>query len=409
MKLVSITWSSELPHLMQGARELSFNLEAWSYTQLDDPVQLEKCLKSLKSAQMVLIHPSNDPCWDEIIPSLSPSTPVISFGRDPSLWTVANVPMDTTLTVNRYALFGGRKNFKNLLKYACNQALKTSFQLEPPEEILWQGLYHPRAETAFATVDEYLEWYPGKERSWVGLIFSRTSWANEDLKVVDAAILELEKEFDVLPAFCFGMGDSDLGAWSSVEVAKRFFSGRVEAIVNLQPIFRSRNSDEALQTMKALNVPIFHPAVVYHKTEEEWKDDVHGLSSSEVGWSVAMPEFEGVIEPLMIGATSRSEMDGAQIEKHVPIPERVSKLARRVKKWVALKNKPVSERRVAFILHNNPCASVEASVGGGAHIDTLESVARIMDRMVQAGYSLQSPPKTGKELIETIMARKSIS
>ena len=50
MKLVSITWSSELPHLMQGARELSFNLEAWSYTQLDDPVQLEKCLKSLKSA-----------------------------------------------------------------------------------------------------------------------------------------------------------------------------------------------------------------------------------------------------------------------------------------------------------------------------------------------------------------------
>ena len=409
MKLVSITWSSELPHLMQGARELSFNLEAWSYTQLDDPVQLEKCLKSLKSAQMVLIHPSNDPCWDEIIPSLSPSTPVISFGRDPSLWTVANVPMDTTLTVNRYALFGGRKNFKNLLKYACNQALKTSFQLEPPEEILWQGLYHPRAETAFATVDEYLEWYQGKERSWVGLIFSRTSWANEDLKVVDAAILELEKEFDVLPAFCFGMGDSDLGAWSSVEVAKRFFSGRVEAIVNLQPIFRSRNSDEALQTMKALNVPIFHPAVVYHKTEEEWKDDVHGLSSSEVGWSVAMPEFEGVIEPLMIGATSRSEMDGAQIEKHVPIPERVSKLARRVKKWVALKNKPVSERRVAFILHNNPCVSVEASVGGGAHIDTLESVARIMDRMVQAGYSLQSPPKTGKELIETIMARKAIS
>ena len=38
-----------------------------------------------------------------------------------------------------------------------------------------------------------------------------------------------------------------------------------------------------------------------------------------------------------------------------------------------------------------------------------ESVARIMDRMVQAGYSLQSPPKTGKELIETIMARKAIS
>ncbi len=409
MKLVSITWSSELPLLLQGAREISIDLEAWSYTQLDDTVQMERCLKSLKSAQMILIHPSNDPCWDEIIPTFGPSTPVISFGRDPSLWAAANVPIDVTFTVNRYALFGGRKNFKNMIAYACNQALGTDFQIEPPQEILWQGLYHPQAGTAFETLDEYLKWYQGKNRPWVGLIFSRTSWANEDLAVVNAAILELEEEFNVLPAFCFGMGDSDLGAWSSVEVAKRFFSGRVQAIVNLQPIFRSKDSDEALQTLRALDVPIFHPAVVYHKTEEEWREDVNGLSSSEVGWSVAMPEFEGVIEPLMVGATSRSEIEEGLIEKHVPIPERMAKLRRRVSRWVALKNKPPSERRVAFILHNNPCASVEASVGGGAHIDTLESVARIMDQMAGAGYSLHSPPNTGKELIETIMARKAIS
>jgi len=409
MKLVSITWSSELPLLLQGARELSIDLEAWSYTQLDDPIQMERCLESLKSAQMILIHPSNDPCWDEIIPTLGPGTPVISFGRDPSLWTAANVPIELTFTVNRYVLFGGLKNFKNMLKYACNQALGTNLPLEPPEEILWQGLYHPRAEGAFPTIDEYLQWYQGQSRPWVGLIFSRTSWASEDLAVIDAAILELEQEFNVLPAFCFGMGDSDLGAWSSVKVAERFFLGRVQAIVNLQPIFRSKDADETLQTLRALNVPVFHPVVVYHKTVEEWQEDVHGLSSSEVGWSVAMPEFEGVIEPLMVGATDRAEMEEGLIEKHVPIPERMARLRRRVSRWVALNNKPPSERRVAFILHNNPCASVEASVGGGAHIDTLESIAAIMDRMVQAGYTLKSPPKTGKELIETIMTRKAVS
>jgi cobaltochelatase CobN len=243
----------------------------------------------------------------------------------------------------------------------------------------------------------------------VGLIFSRTYWANGDLAVIDAAIKELETEFNVLPVFCLGMGDVDLGAWSSGEVAERIFKGRVDAIINLQPIFRSRNLAKSIETLKNLDVPVFHPLMVYHKTEDEWQKDIHGLSSSEVGWSVAMPEFEGVIEPLIVGVTDKSELDGALVEKHVPIPERISKVCRRVSGWISLKNKPVSERRVAFILHNNPCVSVEASVGGGAHLDTLESVAGIMNRMLDAGYSLENNPKNGKELIETIMGRKAIS
>ena len=52
---------------------------------------------------------------------------------------------------------------------------------------------------------------------------------------------------------------------------------------------------------------------------------------------------------------------------------------------------------------------MEASVGGGAHLDSLESVARIMNQMAKAGYALENPPKDGKELIETIMGRKAIS
>ena len=63
---------------------------------------------------------------------------------------------------------------------------------------------------------------------------------------------------------------------------------------------------------------------------------------------------------------------------------------------------------MAFILHNNPCASVEATVGGGAHLDTLESVADILHRLGREGYQVD-PPADGKTLIETIMDRKAIS
>jgi len=409
MKIVSITWSSELPLLLQGARELSLDLEAWSYTQFSSSSELEKCLTSLKNAQMVLIHPSSDPCWDEIIPALNPMTPVISFGRDPSHWAASNVSLEITGMVNKYVLFGGPENYKNMLKYACQKALGMDYDPEPPEEMLWQGLYHPRADAAFPKLKDYLKWYGPIDRPTVGITFSRTYWANKDLALIDAVIMELEKEFAVLPVFCFSMGDRDLGAWSSGEVAERIFMGRVDAVINLQPVFRARSVEDSIDILKKLDVPIFHPLLVYHKTEDEWLKDIHGLSSSEVGWSVAMPEFEGVIEPLISGVTDKLKSDGALIETHVPLPERTSKVCRRISKWIALKRKPVSERKVTFILHNNPCVSVEASVGGGAHLDTLESVARIMNRMAEAGYSLENVPENGKELIETIMGRKAIS
>lgn len=40
-------------------------------------------------------------------------------------------------------------------------------------------------------------------------------------------------------------------------------------------------------------------------TVEEWQESM-GLST-EIGWSVALPEFEGGIEPIMIGAGKKKK------------------------------------------------------------------------------------------------------
>jgi len=91
-----------------------------------------------------------------------------------------------------------------------------------------------------------------------------------------------------------------------------------------------------------------------------------------------------------------------------PIQARCSKLASRVLKWITLRKKPVDQRKVAFILHNKPCSGVEGSVGGAANLDSLESLARILNRMHEAGYVV-NPPQDGKELIDTILSKKAIS
>ena len=411
VKIISATWGSDIPLLARACNELGIELDAWSTYELEDDSKRERCIQSFEAADVVLLRPTTDAYWDEIIEELNRlDVPIISFGHDPSYWELSNVPLKVVATVNAYHIYGGQENIANMLRYIGFEVLGAEYEYNPPEETMWQGIYHPGAERAFENIGDYLEWYKPEKRHTIGILFHRTYWSNGDLEIVDAMIRELETEFDVIPAFCFGMGDSETGAKSSGEVTEDFFMDpvKIDAIVNLQSIFHVGNSEESVSSLKKLDIPVFHPLTVYRKTEDAWIKDFQGMSSSEVAWSVAMAEFEGVIEPLIVGTSRTTEEHGTEFERHAPVDERLKKIVRRVKKWIDLKDTPISERKVAFILHNNPCASVEATVGAGAHLDTLESVARILRAMKEAGYAVDVP-ESGKELIENIMDHKAIS
>ncbi|MBN1322611.1 MAG: cobaltochelatase subunit CobN [Methanotrichaceae archaeon] len=411
MKIRAVTWASDISLLLQAGRDLGLDIKAWSSNGLEETGALESCIDSLREADLILLHPSHEGYWDDIMDGLEGiSLPIIAFGRDSSHWAASNVALPCVLQVNRYVVYGGLDNIKNMLKYLVCEVLGKDCAYDPPEEGLWQGLYHPRANRAFSDVEDYLAWYGDSRPHWVGVLFFRTYWANGDLEIVDALIEELEAEgLGVLPAFCFGMGDSELGAKSSGQVVEEFFSGKVDALINLQSLFHSGNVEASREVLAKLDIPVFHPLTVYHSTEEMWREDIHGMSSAEVGWSVAMPEFEGVIDPILLGVATTDSVDGAEFERHRPVSDRQKKISRRVGRWITLAKKPVSQRKVAFILHNNPCASAEATVGGAAHLDSLESTARILNAMKDAGYAIENPPESGKELIETIMERKAIS
>ncbi|MEN2994625.1 MAG: cobaltochelatase subunit CobN [Thermodesulfovibrio sp.] len=71
--------------------------------------------------------------------------------------------------------------------------------------------------------------------------------------------------------------------------------------------------------LKKLNVPVFCPVSSYYKTIEEWEKEELNL---DIGWSIALPEFEGVIEPVIVSAQRENE----DFERRrMPIEERVKK------------------------------------------------------------------------------------
>ena len=181
---------------------------------------------SLNAAEVILLHPSHqDTLFSRMVESIDKGIPVISFGHDPALWSFSNVRAEIVSTVNAYVVYGGGDNIKNMIRYIGREVLGRDYDYPPPQENLWQGLYHPDADRAFATVEDYLQWYGKSHDHCVGILFFRTYWANGDLAIVDALIRELEKDVDVLPAFCLGMGT---GIWEPNPAARLLASSSPE-------------------------------------------------------------------------------------------------------------------------------------------------------------------------------------
>jgi cobaltochelatase CobN len=385
MKLVGIVWQSYYNGLLKASKNIKeFEITLYSARVLEENSEkFEEALAKLEKADIIFLYRSNEPFWEALEKRIK------------------------------------EKNLTNLFLFLGNRLGGLNLSYEEPEEVPWEGIYHPKAEKIFKSIEEYLAWYGEIDpKNTVGILFSRHYWINGNTEVEDMLIEELEaRGFKVIPAFAYSVKDKALGTKGSGEVVLEYFvdskgKPRISAMVKLICFFlgskkgevlsNKTSADEGVEILKKLNVPVFSPISSYYKTIEEWEKEELSL---DIGWSIALPEFEGVIEPIIISA----QVDGKEDERRkMPIKDRVKKLVERIERWIELKNTPPHERRIAFILHNNPCASVEATVGSAAHLDSLESVVEIMRKMKAQGYRVE-PPESGKALIKEIMKKKAIS
>jgi cobaltochelatase CobN len=423
-------WHSHLPLLAQAAAQLEFaEVTLFATRELeDDPLQCDKALSLLETQDLIFLYRSSESIWDRIeqrLKEIGKKVPILCLGHDPSYWTLSTLRPEVITTAHSYMVHNGQENFTNLLRYLCRDVGGIDIEAPEPLEVAWEGAYHPDYPGYFSSVKDYLEWYkPAPDKPVVGILFTRHAWVTGDLAVENAVIQELERQgMSVLPAFSYSTRNGERNCRGSAAVVAGYFLDsngvpRIDALIRLQSFLLSggrepgnRDSSkelEGVEILKKLDVPVFCPLTTTSETVKEWRESMQGFTGRLVGWAVAMPELEGVIEPLMISAGEDELTQQGTIRRKAPIDDRVAKLVRRVKNWIKLRLKPVSERKIGFILHNNPCASVEASVGGAAKLDSLESVAAILKAMLGTGYSVE-PPADGKELITTIMERKAIS
>lgn len=263
------------------------------------------------------------------------------------------------------------------------------------KQIPWSGYYYKT------------QWEKDKKiKGKVGIFLPRSLIIKDDLELVDLLINKLEeRDIKVIAVFAqrkeFG-GPGCPGLKPGWELLKG-----VDLIVNLQPFSLVEGSIDKEDILKKINVPIIQTIYSSSQTEKEWRESPQGIGpTTQISW-VAQPEYNGAIEPILISCRDEKSQD--RFGRRKPIEDRIDFLVDKICAWLKLYNLPPEKRRVTFLLHNSPCASVEASVGGASGLDTMESVVRIMKEMKKRGYKVDNCPKNGKELADLILTKKAIS
>ncbi|MBQ1864314.1 MAG: cobaltochelatase subunit CobN, partial [Thermoguttaceae bacterium] len=100
-------------------------------------------------------------------------------------------------------------------------------------------------------------------------------------------------------------------------------------------------NDEAVKLFADLNIPVL-TAVLLSTSEHEWRNEPIGMTGSYYSLATALPELDGVIEPIAIG-TKEENPDGLVVR--APLSERIDALVERASGWLELRRKPNAEKK----------------------------------------------------------------
>jgi cobaltochelatase CobN len=397
--------------LAEEAKKLNFD-----YLAVSDHLS-EKHAEEISKSDAIFLYASELP--EKVEKAIEKSKAKIVISASENFIHLSRGSMDVLNRAIAYFKTGGEDNLRNLIRFIL-KSIGMDVKVEDVSEVPWHGIYHPELGI-FKTCKEYLRTYDSTydNRPLVGILIHRNYWLYGNLKHFDAVVKALEDEgLGVLPVFTHGLRDEILNTPSKEDTIREFFidNGKavVDAVLNLTYFFildhgkhtKRFREVEGIELLKKLNVPIIQPCFSSSQSVNDWHENPQGLDYLSQVYTIIMPEVDGLIEPVYLAGSKLSD-DG--IKTFEPYREHARYLARRIKKWTELRKKKAEERKIAIVLINPPCKELEASIGVGFGLDVPESIARLLKKLKEEGYSIENLPENGNELIRLILGRKAIS
>ncbi len=317
----------------------------------------------------------------------------------------------------QYWLGGSEENIENfLLNLAQNylpafQARKGELRVAEPLVYPDEGIWHPLAPKMFESLEEYLDWYNGRDdigeelkdplAPCVGVILARSHLVTRDDAHYVAVVQELEYQgARPVPVFAGGLDFSK-------PVENFFYLGKgdnrraiVDSVVSLTGFAlvggpARQDHPKAIAALSKLNRPYMVALPLVFQTTEEWQDSDLGLHPVQVALQVALPELDGAVDPIVL-----SGRDGAT-GRAIALSDRIETLASRAIKWGNLRRKARHEKKIAITVFSFP--PDKGNVGTAAYLDVFASIHRVLQALAGNGYDVQGLPSTSAELMNEIL------
>jgi len=319
-------------------------------------------------------------------------------------------------TTAAYLKAGTVADLVNATKHLLYKAGKLAEPPAPPSEPLLCGIYDPGAAQPFTDLETFLTWkqaQPGANatQAIIAFCFSRSSWLDGDLSLADSIIAALAaKNLLALPLFC----DSQLAAKLTMpahplHTILKACAPRLAAIWNM--LFNHSSADSREQSpLASYGVPVFQILRNYRQNLEQWQDSHDGLPAFSISYSLTKPEMIGCIEPTIIACTTSRELNGIGVMHEAEVVgERLDHLINRSLAWLRLRQMPNCNKRVAIMLHNAACKSVEATLGSAAGLDAAQSTVELLRRLAAENYCISDIPADGAALLKRFEQHKAFS
>ncbi|MFT3759850.1 cobaltochelatase subunit CobN [Thauera sp.] len=285
-------------------------------------------------------------------------------------------------SLHDYYRNGGQRNFAGLFAYVRHHlAGQRGVEVPAPAIYPEAGFYHPdHPDLVVADLEAYRGWL-GAERAaggpTVGIAIHRAYIGNLGMAHVDELVRRIEAR-GALPLVYFHPATAGAGALDLLygEDGKP----AVDLIVNLQVMYQGSRREDYLR----LGVPVLQALTWRGGDANDWRADPVGVPTSGVPFYLAIPEFAGLTDPLMVAAIEDGDA--------VLIPEQADALVDKVFKLIRLRTKANADKRVALMFYNYPEGEKNLSA---SFMNVPRSLALLTEKLRGAGYAVEPLAEQG--------------
>ncbi|MBF2098563.1 MAG: cobaltochelatase subunit CobN [Gloeomargaritaceae cyanobacterium C42_A2020_066] len=308
---------------------------------------------------------------------------------DVTLSSHSTVPLDRVDRLHQYFRAGGVVNLEQALALVAHHSLGVGEPPLPPQPLPPIGR---------------LPWVSRSRGAKVGVVFYRAHALAGNTAAIEALCTALaDRDLAPVPVF--------LPSFQEAAESPQLFEALagVELLLVTTGFSLARWQDETpqLDLWQRFNIPVLQ-VVLAGDSQAAWAARTQGLTPRDMAMQVVLPEVDGRILSRAIGFKS-SQASDPHLETPVvttqPLADRVNFVAELAARWIDLRRTPPAGRRVALILANYP--SRDGRLANGVGLDTPASCVALLQALRDAGYTLDTLPQDGNDLIALLTAGRT--